>query len=462
MTRGVLALVAVIALGAGACGATEPDPDVRRGRELLARGEADAAVRELRNAVQRRPGTRAAKGLLLVALLRSEQALPAWYDAQIMFERLRALRSSALRSLDGVQRIERTATRIRQELYDKGLDTRDVDELWDVTGAAAAYSRAAKEATDEERDHAAFVLALHGDAAATAYLVGRLKSERAAYLPGLLARLPAVDGALVALVAQRENLGRGRALDTLARLRERQAAESFFAEVPALDGVRARQLPDALAAAWRPDDHDGLTRDQALYGMPLHGAGDEAAAPLRARWATLDDDGATRLLILQGFDGDAKQRATRAYRFEAGRMVPLGLDAPAAVARQLAVEGPVDAIEVEAGALHLVQLGEGAVPVPREVTRARFARGDRVRVRSIDRTGVVAGTDEFGLVSVTLDEPHRGLRTMALTAGALRGFDTVLEPRVGRRRIPATVGTTQLTLAPAGDELLPLDGSETP
>jgi hypothetical protein len=448
-----LAVLVVLAVASG-CGGSGSNPNVRRGRDLLAIGEADAAVRELRIALKAQPSSREAKALLLVALMRADDSLNRWYEGQILFERLRFLRESKLESLEGFSELEKLTTGARQELYDKGLDSKDGAELFQISREAAAYSFRSKEATDEERDYAAFALAVHDDSAALAYLVDRLKSEKATYIPDLLARLgAAAESQLMDAIKTRENLARPRALDTLARLRARQASENMFKDDPALRGLRDEDRdadlrdPSSFVAA-------GLTRDQALYGVTLHD--DDADAPLRTLWAPLDKDGTQRLLVIQAFDERQKGIVTRAYHFVDGRLSPLELGLKGEASAQLAGEGPIVQVSAQDGRIRIAQRGRGAVPVEVEQSRDHYAKGDRVRIRKISREGTVEGTDEFGLLTIRLDEPHRGMDEMSLTASAVRGLYTVMKEQVGLRPFDGKIVEGRLELTQAGNELLPI------
>lgn len=448
-TLRVWAVLGVISLAACGGGRSE-DPNLRRGRELLAMKEPDAAVREFRLALKNEPKNERIKALLLVALLRTDDALPDWYEAQILFDRIRFLKENELQSLDGFEGLTKHVTNARQGFYDKGLDTRDTEELWDLTLRAAEYSF--KEADDEEKDYAAFVLALHKDDKAVDFLVERLKSEKASYLPGLLSRLGGVgERGLTKVANEPENLGRPRALDTLAVLRERQAAESFFQGSSNVDGLHDSHIAEEYANAWAmADAPTGLTRDRALYGVELHGP---EAAPLRVHWVALDDSGARRLMVMQGFDRTRSEIVTRFYGFTDGALTEITpSDGPEVL--RLATEGPITLVERADGGARILQLGKGSVPVLQETKRSSFKKGDKVRVRANKKVGVVAGVDEFGLLLIELEPPNRG--TLTLTPSAVRGMETVIQQRIGQREYRAQIAGARIDIKQQGEELLPL------
>jgi hypothetical protein len=428
--------------------------NIKRGRDLLAIAEPDAAIRELRIALKSEPHNRDAKALLLVALMRTDGALTGWYEMQILFERLRHLEKTELASLDGVPALKKLLTESRQELYDKGLDTKDADELWQVTRDAARYSFV--NAEEEEKDYAAFVLALHDDEQALAFLVDRLKSETATWVPRLLTRLSdQAEEPLLAIARDPENLGRKRALDTLASLREREAAIRVFTERATVRGLLDSDIaPDLRPTSSSFDFAVGLTRDEALYGVNLRDG--LKAAPLRVQWVSLDGEGTWRVLVLQAFDETSRGIVTTFYAFQDGLLQPLSLDAPPDIVERLATEGPLLGGESSGSGFRIRQIGRGAVPVLQETKRSHFATGDRVRVRAIKIDGVVQGTDEFGLLKVLLDQPHRGMRELELTASAVRGLESVLQDRIGQRVYEGHVDGKRLALKAVGDALLPL------
>lgn len=448
-----------VAVAVAGCGGAGDDAHLQRGRALLVQGEPDAAVRELRLALKARPGDRTTQAMLLVALERDAGELASWYESQILFDRLRYLRGQHLEGLDGYQELEARLTTVRRRLYDKGLDTKDAEALWDVSRVAARYSlTVARGATDDERDHAAFALALDGDQAAIAHLVERLKSEQADHVPALIARTGSdVEDALLAEVARRESLARPRALDTLARMRERQVAEALFRDAPTVRGVRDDDVAIGLRGPGTDGNGRGFTRDQTLYGMNLH-ADDEAR--LRTWWLATSADRATRLLLVQAFDTASHRIVTRFYRFADGRIAPLGFAPDAAIADALATEGLVRSFTLDGDKVSLTQRGRGEVAVEVERAQSSYATGDRVRLRGLGKDGVVAGRDEFGLLTVRLDTPHRGLATMAVAPAALRGLATELQPRVGLRTYDVSLADGRITLTTRATALAPLEDTD--
>lgn len=176
-----------------------------------------------------------------------------------------------------------------------------------------------------------------------------------------------------------ESLARPRALEALAIIATRRASAQLVEGTPAVRGVRDDDLAADLRDPASATRARGLSRDVALHGIALH----DDAPPLRTLWSGIVRDPA--VLVLQGYDPEERQLVTRFHRFAAGRIVPLALDASPEIARQLATEGPIVELALDASGTGTVrQIGRGAVPVLTTQPSSVYRAGDRVRVPRLD------------------------------------------------------------------------------
>jgi hypothetical protein len=422
----------------------DENPNVQRGRELLSVDEPEAAAREFKIALKQNPNDERAKALLLVAVERKEKALVTWYQLQQGFAQLqRVIDDSKFASLESIKHLRKFAVGTRQEMYEKGVDTKNADELARITRVAAKFSFDTGDG--DEKDAAAFVLALQGNANAMNHLVDRLKSDKATLVPELLMKLgDNVERPLVTVAADKDNLGRAKALDVLVKVREKQAAKHWFEASSELRGIKPEDLPKELQAFVGYFDTNGLTREQLEYGFSIH----EDVPSLNSIAAFVNDDGSRRVLVLQGFAPSTKQVVTRPVLIDDGALTELSLQASPELMKKLAAEGPITSVSYDGSSkrLQLTQLGLGQVKAMKEVPKASYQRGDRVRVRAIGKDGTIAGVDEFGLVLVELDDEHRGVKQMSLTPGAVRFLEPYLVQQVVNRNFEGALDVAKRSL----------------
>lgn len=433
------AIVAVLVLAAVAAAAvvvvtTRPvpqDPHIARAREFLSVNELGAATSELKIALKKRPDSEEAKALLLYAKGRAEED-----GAVTMFSIypvLAVLADAEERdTLDPAMRaeFEDMAKKLRALLYEEGIDTRDIGEL------VAIVRRAARFALDEasepaDADHAAYALASGGDERAMAHLCERLKSDKAVAVPDLIEKLgpPAVEP-LRAIAADRQHLGRARAIHSLSKLLARERARDFFVGEPNLRGLDLADLPEPLRAlageAVSARHVAGLTR-QLVSQSALIDRSADAPGQLGSFYAPLGED--RGLLALQGYDPKGQRVLLRLYLFDGTQYQSAELieDGKATfTASPLARLRPLGPDRIE-----LAFLTVTGVPEERRVARGSFRQGERVALRKGDSAGTVSGTDEFGLIRVRLDAPLRGMTELELDPVMLVGLQTVTVEKPG-------------------------------
>jgi hypothetical protein len=421
-------LIALVLFASVAC---HENANVKRARELLSVDEVPGAITELKIAVKADPENKAARGLLLYALLKQDKSLTSVFEAQPAFQLLADGAWPAGVAQESKDALVESTKNVRRVLYNLGLDTKDAADL------AALLVDAARAAVDDSKDDAeidaaSMVLAMRGDPKAVARLVDRLKSEQALAVPEYLERIgsPAAT-ALTPAAKNAEDLGHTKALGVLGKVLAVDLARGMFNESATLRGIDVTDLPEAVrtrevSSLLAQEFVDGLTRELALKGVKVPSA--NAKLRLHSVYAG-DDKWEKGMLLLEGWDATPGKAINRFFLFENGAYRALQVvraGAPAdttfAIAR----------IRLNsAGRVEIARPEVTSVEQEREVAHETFATGDRVSIRNIAVKGTVTATDDLGLVHVHLDQEVRGLHDLQTSPLLLRALEKVSVEKPG-------------------------------
>lgn len=441
LVAGTIAVLATLLL-------SRESPNVRRGKELLSIGEFAAAIVEFKIAAKDNPDDQEAKPLLLYGVAKASDELAQLFESISQFDLASGAQLPIGVDPDVHEEIVRSVKKVRMELYERGLDTKDPNELAGLLRAAAAWifkELAGQPASKKDVDYAALVLGMDGDLPAINYLCERLKSEKAEHVPRLLEAVgkPAIKP-LRSVVQDRENLGRPKALSVLPGLLARDAAATMFTSSPTLRGLAFTDLPEnlqmrELRSFLAERFVGGLTRLFVTRGVRT-GARTSAKLQLHSLWAALDPDQERGVLLLQGFDTDRALVSVRMFLFEGGDYKPAQLQYDGKP--RPALDGPTPIVRIRTsreGRLELVRPEFGEVAEERQVRRSKFHTGERVAIANLGSRGVVAGYDEYGLVRVRLDQPVDGTTELQVVPAVLRAIEMKKVQRAGYRLLMARI-----------------------
>jgi hypothetical protein len=179
-----LVIAIAVAISFAGCGKkpVEDSAHVKRAKELMSIGEWSNASTELKIELKDKPKDLTARGLLLYCVEQNggkgEDRGEDLFELYVALVAMSSPEWERTASADLRDETNKSLIRLRQEFYDKGVDTTDVADLKKVieTGAAFGFEKADK---PEAKDHAAGILALAGQEPAIAHLVERLKGQSA-------------------------------------------------------------------------------------------------------------------------------------------------------------------------------------------------------------------------------------------------------------------------------------------
>jgi len=398
----MLRLVWIACVALAACKSAEDSPHLKRAKELLSISEWDNARTELKLEIKRSPSD-TARGLLLYATERpsSTEDLPHLLDLAVI------VHSVAQPEWNKVSAETRDATskiliKIRQALYDEGIDTKDSADLAKVLTVAASW---ALDHDDDQarKDVGAAVLAVLEDRpAAKTHLLERLKSQQPGAVADYIARVGApMLPPLVKLANDPAFLGREAATEVLARIQARVAATKLAAEQPAL------RYPASVPGVELLGDNFIEVR--------------ELGADIRAHAAFARVEGGTvdGVLLVQGYVPSSKQIEARSYALRAGELHPLS---SVRDGKPFVLGGGSALFALQASAPARVTLRRiRQTSITRQVNAGRVARpavGMRVRLRGYNPIGTIVREDE-GLWVVRVDEPIDGMTELPVGASSL-------------------------------------------
>jgi hypothetical protein len=405
LTAAFLALVLMLT---ASLGCNRENEHLERARKQMERGQWANARTALGQALKQDAKDLQARAMLLYCLDREEglQALIDFSLYSLFVYSLAARDPSAARASKRVRsKMEDELADARKTLFDRGLDTKDIDDLAKVALEAARYGHAHHEEQAREPAELA-TLAVGGDGQALARLVDLLKGQDpidpVLYLTDVGPRAVAP---LQAMLRDEAFTGRRAALLVLAQIAATERARAWLQERPELISAElspARPVGKELLPATALSNRRGLDLWRAHGLVTL-----------------LDDDSPDHaLVLLQAWDDSKGEVALEPHAFADQQLRKLALvdrdHRPIASGRELfhkvlAVRGGVElhrrrehpvSIEVDAGVV------------------ARPAPGLRVRLRGHDARGEIVREDQ-GLWIVKLDAPMQGMTELPASSSSL-------------------------------------------
>jgi hypothetical protein len=396
--KSTLALMVLLA----ACGKKSESAHMSHARELLSVQEWATARTELKLEVKDHPDNNEAKGLLLFCMERvgdkSDDLTLFNLDEVVVAVTDPEWNKVPTEVRDAVNK-ELVST--RQQLFDKGIDTKDARDLGEVVKLAATYCFASDDDPDRKNACAA-ILAGKGDQKATTYLIDRLKSQKPEAVVEFLVRVgDPVAPFLKKAIADQGFIGRAAAADALSRIEAVRLARKFSTEHPGISAIDSsapgndRIGPSFVASSWR-----SRVRAHVQYAQLENGDG---------------------VLLLQGWSPADKYETVVAYSFHAGETQPLRVTKDGK-SFDLSGKSAVFDLAAKSGAVvfrryqvrsQTVELETGQVSTP--------AIGMRVKIKNYQPRGRIAREDG-GLWVVKMDQPIEGMSELTVPATSMIGL----------------------------------------
>ncbi len=388
-----------------ACGKGESE-ELKRAKELMSIGEWSNARTELKIRLKASPDDTDARALLLYCVARlGDLKAPDVDQLELLplYGVLHEVTSPTWESSTNAEvrdTVSKQLVKLRQALYDQGVDTKDPNDLASVVLAAARW---AFENDDDTRrkDQAAAILAIADDRAARDHLTQRLKSQEPREATAYIVRAGApMLPALKQAIADPGFLGRDAALDALAQIQAAMAARTFTEKL-------ALRYPDSD----RGSDFlsKNFIRVRELAGTPR----------VHASYQRIEGGAIDGVLLLQSHDSAAKEVDARVFAFTGGELRPLST-VKQGKAFRLGGESVVFGLKVKApGRVTVHRLRERSVT--RDVDDGAVMSptiGMRVRLRGHAPVGQIVREDE-GLWVVRVDKPISGMTELPVAASAL-------------------------------------------
>lgn len=441
MTRALVLWLALVA----AC--SRDSADLARARKLVEREQWANARTALGQVLKDDPRELSARGLLLYVLEREEGvekltalALPVLYRFGAA-----SLDASAKDASKQVRKyVEGKLVEARQALFDRGLDTKDVEDLLAVIVQTARYAYA----HDDDPARRLFglgVLAMAGERAAIDELIQQLKGQSPAAAADYLqdAGLPAM-APLAEALRDRGFTGRDAALQVLTCFLAGERARAMLRAQPELSSVEltpAPTLEDGLLGATR------LSARRHLDLWRVHGS-----------IARLDGErgGAEALVLLQAWNDREGRVELEAHALVDGELRRLAFvdkgDKPivlgAEVIHQLSSLGDRVTLTRRRTRTYEVEVDAGRLLRP--------APGARVRLSGLSARGELVREDQ-GLWLVKLDEPSHGMSELPVALDSLIALREEERSELGDEVMTARVDGDALRVSAV--ELRPLVGA---
>lgn len=433
MKARAIALTLALAVLASACG-SPTDDDLARAEKLVASGQWTNARSALGQVVKAQPRHDKARALL-VYCLDQEGTLEEITDANL-YGLFQLTQLPTRRDWDRVPKPERDVidselVSARKALFDKAIDTADIDDLARVLRSAAAYA-VAHEKDLERKARALAIVAQSGDPTPIVELVQRLKGQDVSPTIALLTDIgePALP-ALRTAIADRGFLGRAAALQTIAQIVANRRAAELVAERPTLLALPSKAegtelLPRSVVSiAANPSAH----RVHAQYAM----LGDEVVVLAQA-W---DDTRNQVIHDVSALRGDAL--LPLALVDEQGKRVDLA--GPSVLALATASERFVIARKLTTTSEVEIEAGPAYRPTP----------GMRVRLVGHAVHGAVIREDG-GLWVVGVDQPIDGMSELTVAPDALKRLVKTTTTRTVKQRHHATLDGSSLVIVKIDNE----------
>lgn len=395
-----------VALLICACGKGSESAQVKRAKELMSIGEWANARTELKIRLKAAPDDTDARALLLYCVDRlGDLKAPDVDRLELLglYAALHEVTSPTWEQSAGADlrdAVSKRLVKLRQALYDQGVDTKDPGDLASVVRAAARW---AFEHDDDARrkDQAAAILAIADEQAARDHLTQRLKSQQPGEATSYVVRVGApMAPALKQAISDPGFLGREAALDALAQIQASVAARTFAEK-------RSLRYPEASPGI----DYLGKNylRARELADVPR----------IHASYQRLEGGAVDGVLLLQSHDSSSKEIDARAFAFAGGELRPLST-VKQGKAFKLGGQSAVFGLKVKApGRVTLHRLREQSVT--RDVDDGAVVApkiGMRVRLRGHDPVGEVVREDA-GLWVVRVEKPISGMTELPVAATSL-------------------------------------------
>lgn len=407
MKRAAILAALLILLGV-AC--SKESESRARARKLIENEQWANARTALGQVLKEEPRDLGARGMLLYALDREDglESLTALPLHRLYSFGAASLEPAAKDAPKEVRKyVETQLVEARKVLFDRGLDTKDTQDLLAVMVEAARYAYA-KDKDDQRRVEAAGVLAMSGDREAIGYLIQQLKGKSPFPAAGHLQNVgaPAV-ASLQAVLADQGFTGRDPALQVLAGVLASERARALLQEHPELVSVEfspAPKLEDGLLGS------NDLSVRRHLDLWRVHGS--------LAMFENESGSGADALMLLQAWNDSESRVYLEAHALIGGELQRLAL---------LDKDGKPLALGAEV--IHQLEPVRGGVALTRrrketyrvEVDDGRVQRpspGARVRLQGHPSRGALVREDQ-GLWVVKLDEPSQGMTELPVALGSL-------------------------------------------
>ncbi len=442
----IILLLAIIVCA----GCKKADDHLTRARTLMSKAQWANARTALGQALKDRPNDVTARSLLLYCIDR-EDGLAAVADLSLygLFQFARAAKTPGWESLPGSLRkiVEKSDVDARKALFDKGVDSKDDEDLVAVIVATARYGFAHDD-EPERRDMHAAILGIGGDAKAIAYLVDRLKSAQPERVVEYLVDVgPAAREPLRAVTREKGFIGRRAALDALARVLATDRATELVTKYP--------KLRDPTGESSKAGGRTRLSRNvlsvvQHLGVLNIHGM-----------YAPMDDGAEDGLVILQSWDDGRGSAVSEAYAFANGTLRPLRVHEKSGAVADLGGGALVYEISVDRGLVLLRRAPEQTADVEVDDGRVKAPKpGVRVRLQGYEPHGEIVREDG-GLWVVKVDKPIEGMTELPVAANSMvslrseRRTEVSIETIVAKVRADKLEIQTRTAVAESSDGKLP-------